>query len=225
MTVVLLSAATYLVRPISIPGRISMTLASRRTVLAAGMLALGPCRLQQHRGSGVGLDHRAAWRSKADLTAAVRGGAERSLRQHPGDPAARREGQGDPGVPQHHQGRSGHRRPGRQRRHVRGRQGRRLLQHRRRLVRLQIGAQSFSQAYFFNTAEALKTFRETKGFQLGAGATAVAADFGANGRSTSSTLQKPRRRGDLGPVGPDGRRHDRGCEDHRDQSLISPLPA
>ena len=30
---------------------------------------------------------------------------------------------------------------------------------------LQIGAQSFSQAYFFNTAEALKTFRETKGFQ------------------------------------------------------------
>ena len=56
---------------------------------------------------------------------------------------------------------------------------------------LQIGAQSFSQAYFFNTAEALKTFRETKGFQLGAGATAVAADFGANAALTTSTLQKP----------------------------------
>jgi lipid-binding SYLF domain-containing protein len=56
---------------------------------------------------------------------------------------------------------------------------------------LQAGAQEFSQAYFFNTAEALKTFRETKGFQAGVGATAVAADFGANAALTSSTLQKP----------------------------------
>ena len=56
---------------------------------------------------------------------------------------------------------------------------------------LQAGAQEFSQAYFFNTAEALKTFRETKGFQAGAGATAVAADFGANAALTTSTLQKP----------------------------------
>jgi lipid-binding SYLF domain-containing protein len=55
----------------------------------------------------------------------------------------------------------------------------------------QAGAQEFSQAYFFNTAEALKTFRETKGFQAGAGATAVAADFGANAALTTSTLQKP----------------------------------
>ena len=56
---------------------------------------------------------------------------------------------------------------------------------------LQIGAQSFSQGYFFNTAEALKTFRETKGFQLGANASAVAADFGADGSISTSTLQKP----------------------------------
>ena len=55
----------------------------------------------------------------------------------------------------------------------------------------QAGAQEFSQAYFFNTEEALKIFRETKGFQAGAGATAVAADFGANAALTSSTLQKP----------------------------------
>ena len=55
----------------------------------------------------------------------------------------------------------------------------------------QAGAQEFSQAYFFNTEEALKTFRETKGFQAGAGATAVAADFGANAALTTSTLQKP----------------------------------
>ena len=47
-------------------------------------------------------------------------------------------------------------------------------------IGFQAGAQEFSQAYFFNTAEALKTFRETKGFQGGAGASAVAADFGAN---------------------------------------------
>jgi lipid-binding SYLF domain-containing protein len=56
---------------------------------------------------------------------------------------------------------------------------------------LQIGGQSFSQAYFFNTAEALETFRKTKGLQLGAGVTAVAADFGANGEISTSTLQKP----------------------------------
>lgn len=56
---------------------------------------------------------------------------------------------------------------------------------------LQIGAQSFSQGYFFNTEEALKTFRETKGFQLGANASAVAADFGADGSISTSTLQKP----------------------------------
>lgn len=58
-------------------------------------------------------------------------------------------------------------------------------------IGFQIGAQTFSQAYFFNTAEALETFRKTKGFEAGAGVTAVAADFGANGEVTSSTLQKP----------------------------------
>lgn len=55
----------------------------------------------------------------------------------------------------------------------------------------QIGAQSFSQAYFFNTPEALETFRKTRGFEVGAGATAVAADFGADGSITTSSLQKP----------------------------------
>lgn len=58
-------------------------------------------------------------------------------------------------------------------------------------IGFQLGAQEFSQAYFFNTEEALKTFRETKGFQAGAGATAVAADFGANAALTTATLQKP----------------------------------
>jgi lipid-binding SYLF domain-containing protein len=56
---------------------------------------------------------------------------------------------------------------------------------------LQIGAQSFSQAYFFNTEEALQTFRTTKGFELGAGLTATAASFGANGEISTATLQKP----------------------------------
>lgn len=55
----------------------------------------------------------------------------------------------------------------------------------------QLGAQSFSQAYFFNSAEALETFRETQGFEAGVGVTAVAADFGAGGDITSSTLQEP----------------------------------
>jgi lipid-binding SYLF domain-containing protein len=55
----------------------------------------------------------------------------------------------------------------------------------------QLGAQSYSQAYFFNTADALQTFRETEGFEAGVGVTAVAADFGAQGAITSSTLQEP----------------------------------
>jgi lipid-binding SYLF domain-containing protein len=55
----------------------------------------------------------------------------------------------------------------------------------------QLGAQSFSQVYFFNSAEALQTFRETQGFEAGVGVTAVAADFGAGGDITSSTLQEP----------------------------------
>lgn len=55
----------------------------------------------------------------------------------------------------------------------------------------QLGAQSFSQVYFFNSAEALETFRETQGFEAGAGVTAVAADFGGGGDVTSSTLQEP----------------------------------
>jgi lipid-binding SYLF domain-containing protein len=58
-------------------------------------------------------------------------------------------------------------------------------------IGLQAGAQSFSQAYFFNSAQALETFRDTLGFQLGADATLVAADFGADGAITTSTLQKP----------------------------------
>ncbi|MFO1071602.1 MAG: YSC84-related protein [Geminicoccaceae bacterium] len=55
----------------------------------------------------------------------------------------------------------------------------------------QIGAQSFAQAYFFNTAEALQTFRNVKGFQAGVGATAVAADYGADGKISTQSLQKP----------------------------------
>jgi lipid-binding SYLF domain-containing protein len=55
----------------------------------------------------------------------------------------------------------------------------------------QAGVQSFSQGYFFNTADSLETFRTTKGFELGAGASAVAADFGASGEVSTSTLQKP----------------------------------
>jgi lipid-binding SYLF domain-containing protein len=56
---------------------------------------------------------------------------------------------------------------------------------------LQAGAQSFSQGYFFNSEEALRTFRDRRGFELGAGATAVAADFSASGEVSTSTLQQP----------------------------------
>jgi lipid-binding SYLF domain-containing protein len=55
----------------------------------------------------------------------------------------------------------------------------------------QAGAQSFSQAYFFNSEDALQTFRNTGGFQLGVDLTAVAANFGANGEISTATLQQP----------------------------------
>jgi lipid-binding SYLF domain-containing protein len=56
---------------------------------------------------------------------------------------------------------------------------------------LQAGAQTYSQGYFFNSDDALATFRRTYGLELGAGASAVAAEFGASGEISTSTLQKP----------------------------------
>ncbi len=56
---------------------------------------------------------------------------------------------------------------------------------------LQIGAQTFSQGYFFTTPEALKTFEDTKGFEVGAGLDFAVADVGTSGDISSSTLQKP----------------------------------
>ena len=56
---------------------------------------------------------------------------------------------------------------------------------------LQAGAQTFSQAYFFTTPEALTTFEQTKGFEVGAGLDFAVADVGASGAISSATLQKP----------------------------------
>jgi lipid-binding SYLF domain-containing protein len=56
---------------------------------------------------------------------------------------------------------------------------------------LQAGAQTFSQAYFFTTPDALKTLEDTKGFEVGAGLDFAVADVGASGDISSSTLQKP----------------------------------
>jgi lipid-binding SYLF domain-containing protein len=55
----------------------------------------------------------------------------------------------------------------------------------------QIGAQTFSQAYFFNSQAALDTFDKTLGFQVGANAGAVAASYGAHGEVSTETLQSP----------------------------------
>ena len=56
---------------------------------------------------------------------------------------------------------------------------------------LQLGAQNFSQAYFFTTPEALATFRSTRGLELGAGVDFAVANVGASGAISTSTLQKP----------------------------------
>jgi lipid-binding SYLF domain-containing protein len=56
---------------------------------------------------------------------------------------------------------------------------------------LQAGAQNFSQAYFFTTPQALATFEQTEGFELGAGVDFAVANVGASGAISTSTLQKP----------------------------------
>jgi lipid-binding SYLF domain-containing protein len=56
---------------------------------------------------------------------------------------------------------------------------------------LQAGAQNFSQAYFFTTPQALTTFEQTRGFELGAGVDFAVANVGASGAISTSTLQKP----------------------------------
>src|SRR5215470_9513130 len=56
---------------------------------------------------------------------------------------------------------------------------------------LQIGAQTFSQAYFFTTPAALKEFEDSKGFDVGAGMDFAVADAGTSGHLSSETLQKP----------------------------------
>jgi lipid-binding SYLF domain-containing protein len=55
----------------------------------------------------------------------------------------------------------------------------------------QLGGQAISQAYFFTTPEALNTFRTVRGFSAAGSATAVAATYGADGRISTETLQRP----------------------------------
>ncbi|MFO1039115.1 MAG: YSC84-related protein [Geminicoccaceae bacterium] len=55
----------------------------------------------------------------------------------------------------------------------------------------QIGGQALSQAYFFTTQEALNTFKTVRGFSAAGSATAVAATYGADGRISTETLQRP----------------------------------
>ena len=56
---------------------------------------------------------------------------------------------------------------------------------------LQVGAQNFSQAYFFTTPEALQTFQSMRGLEVGAGLDVAVANMGASGSINTSNLQKP----------------------------------
>ena len=56
---------------------------------------------------------------------------------------------------------------------------------------LQAGAQTMSQAYFFTTPEALATFEQTSGWEVGAGLSVAVASTAASGQINTSTLQKP----------------------------------
>ncbi len=56
---------------------------------------------------------------------------------------------------------------------------------------LQAGAQTTSQAYFFTTPEALQTFENTAGWEVGAGLDIAVASVGTSGQINTSTLQEP----------------------------------
>ncbi len=56
---------------------------------------------------------------------------------------------------------------------------------------LQAGAQTTSQAYFFTTPEALQTFENTAGWEVGAGLDVAVASVGTSGQINTSTLQEP----------------------------------
>ncbi len=56
---------------------------------------------------------------------------------------------------------------------------------------LQAGAQTMSQVYFFTTPEALQTFENTAGFEVGAGLGVAVASVGAGGQLNTTTLQSP----------------------------------
>ena len=56
---------------------------------------------------------------------------------------------------------------------------------------LQAGAQTMSQVYFFTTPEALQTFENTAGWEVGAGLGVAVASVGASGQLNTSTLQAP----------------------------------
>jgi lipid-binding SYLF domain-containing protein len=56
---------------------------------------------------------------------------------------------------------------------------------------LQIGAQSFSQAIFFMTEEALAYLDKSKGFEVGADANVALANEGLAYDATTSTIQDP----------------------------------
>jgi len=56
---------------------------------------------------------------------------------------------------------------------------------------LQIGAQSFSEAIFFMTEEALEFLDQSEGFELGADANVALASEGLDLNVTSSTIQEP----------------------------------
>jgi lipid-binding SYLF domain-containing protein len=55
----------------------------------------------------------------------------------------------------------------------------------------QAGAQTLSQVYFFTTPEALRTFENTAGFEVGAGLGVAVATVGTTGQLNTSTLQSP----------------------------------
>ena len=58
-------------------------------------------------------------------------------------------------------------------------------------IGLQIGAQTFSEAYFFTSQKALDTFKKAHGFEVGVGLDVAVADKGTSGHISSETLQKP----------------------------------
>ena len=84
---------------------------------------------------------------------------------------------------------------------------------------LQAGAQSFAEALFFMSDEALSQLTKDKGFELGVDASVTVADTGKGGQALDRHHAEPDHRLRLRPAGADGRHLAAGLQGHQNPAV------